>query len=444
MVEIAEIQEQVFPINVNGTMVNVKFCIAELPNDMKMLGIPCRVSNKIFICRVGSLTKYFSTFANVSLDDCKNTSGSFGEEKSNTWRPWKYSERLAVAKAVDLLKKKVDKQSIKPSSKHNKITSFIVQKSSHQEFVPLVGKLIDQAHVDPPHLKKNACALAHRYLLNEIISISHLESITSFSQVLASSPFGRYIYTMCNLTRLAKQIVRWFNETKAEGKQFDYRFTGKDSRLFLQNFMFLISCVENDVKKVSREELILHVLAYICLCLRDSISIFTCVVKQHCSNYYKAHCIILNVNPTVWTLGNVVPNHIEDMKTRYGMGLGLNSMEGREAKHVFIAKYSKNTLYQCRWQQIFRPEYVTLIWLCSRGLNVSKPENNNATYILKKVFTDNTVCYCGLPKLAAANKCSFCSHSLRGEVENSIMRGKNMISGGTIECKTCGKGEVKV
>ena len=144
--------------------------------------------------------------------------------------------------------------------------------------MPLVGKLIDQAHVEPLHLKNNACALAHRYLLNEIISISHLESTTSFSQVPSSSAFSKYIKLLrckCSLSRLAKQVVKWFNETKAEGKEFDYRFTGKDSRLFLRNFMVLISSVEDSVRKGTREEVILHVLAYICLCLRDCVSIFT-------------------------------------------------------------------------------------------------------------------------------------------------------------------------
>ena len=241
------------------------------------------------------------------------------------------------------------------------------------------------------------------------------------------------------MTRLAKQVVRWFNENK--GKEFDYRFTGKDSRLFLQNLMLLISSVENDVAKGTRAEFILQVIAYTCLCLRDSVSIFTRVsisdediakVKVLCSNYFKSHCIFLNVNPTVWTLGNVVPNHIAEMKTRYGMGLGLNSMEGREAKHVFIAKYSKNTLHQRRWQQIFRHEYVTLIWLRSRGLNLSTTDNNKATYIPKKVLTDNTFCYCGLPKPASMNKCNFCSHSFRQEIEASVLQGKNKLS---FKCK---------
>jgi hypothetical protein len=123
---------------------------------------------------------------------------------------------------------------------------------------------------------------------------------------------------------------------------------------------------------------------------------------------------------------------MSEMKTRYG--LGLNSMEGREAKHVFIAKYSQNTLYQHWWQQIFRHEYVTLLWLRSRGYNISKPTNSNATYIPKKVFNDPSVCYCGLSKLASVNRCRFCNHSLREKIKNSVLHGKSMI-GGSIECK---------
>ena len=133
--------------------------------------------------------------------------------------------------------------------------------------------------------------------------------------------------TTCHLSRLAKQIIRWFDDTKAEGKEFDYRYAGKDSRLFLHNFMILISCLENDVKKGTPQELILHILAYICLCLRDCVSIFTRIdisnnqvtqIKQLCTDYFRAHCLFLHVNPTVWTLGNVIPTHIEDMKAKYG------------------------------------------------------------------------------------------------------------------------------
>jgi len=57
------------------------------------------------------------------------------------------------------------------------------------------------------------------------------------------------------------------------------------------------------------------------------------------------------------------------MKSKYGLGLGLNSMEGREAKHVFVPKYSNNTMFYSRWEQIFLHEFVSLLWLRGKGYN---------------------------------------------------------------------------
>lgn len=83
MVEIAEIQEQIFPVNINGTVVNAKFCIAELPNDMKMLPY---LAGELF-----NSAKYFSTFANVSAGNCK---------LKHKWQLWcteiKYLETLGL------------------------------------------------------------------------------------------------------------------------------------------------------------------------------------------------------------------------------------------------------------------------------------------------------------------------------------------------------------
>ena len=40
--------------------------------------------------------------------------------------------------------------------------------------------------------------------------------------------------------------------------------------------------------------------------------------------------LLVNVNPTVWTLGCAIPVHTQDVKSKYGKGLVINSMEGRE------------------------------------------------------------------------------------------------------------------
>ena len=115
------------------------------------------------------------------------------------------------------------------------------------------------------------------------------------------------------------------------------------------------------------------------------------------------------MNPTVWTLGHIIPVHLSEMKRLYGFGLGLNSMEGQEAKHMFIKKYFANTLHQCRWEQIFRHEYVTLIWLRERGHNISPKQSRKLWYIPYRCNGNPTICYCGLDKDATAAECRFCS-----------------------------------
>jgi hypothetical protein len=74
-----------------------------------------------------------------------------------------------------------------------------------------------------------------------------------------------------NLSRLAKKVIKWFDETKASGKSFDYRFTGEESRRFLHNFMHLISAIEqkNDEAPARFK---LHVLAFTTLSLRNVVT----------------------------------------------------------------------------------------------------------------------------------------------------------------------------
>lgn len=84
--------------------------------------------------------------------------GTFGFTEKEVWKPWRYETRINVAKQVSTLKKSLAKKQMAASTRRSKITSFIAQKHSRQEFEPVVGKLIDRAHVDPLHLKNNACA----------------------------------------------------------------------------------------------------------------------------------------------------------------------------------------------------------------------------------------------------------------------------------------------
>ena len=163
---------------------------------------------------------------------------------------------------------------------------------------------------------------------------------------------AQYIKTMrgdCNLSRLAKRIIKWFNDTKTQQKKFDYRFTGKDSRMLVHNFMFLIASIENASRRDIEGDPIakqhLHAVAYLCLILRDCIALFSRVqltsqevsnLGELCSTFFRVHQLVFGFHPSVWHLGFIAPAHAKDMVNNYNMGLGLNSMKGREAKHLSI------------------------------------------------------------------------------------------------------------
>ena len=100
------------------------------------------------------------------------------------------------------------------------------------------------------------------------------DSIKVFSQISDNSPIAKFVNEMktkCHLSHLANRVVKWFNDTRGDGKPFDYRFTGKDSQGFLHNFMYLVAAVEPFAEKGCQQELIVHVLSYLCLVLRECV-----------------------------------------------------------------------------------------------------------------------------------------------------------------------------
>ena len=424
--DICSIEKEVFPITVNNEVIQVKFKISELPNDMKMLAF---LSGELT-----NSSKYFSSFADVSNENANNINGTFGNDRTNLWKPWSYERRLQVVKKVEAAKKSLNSKKLAESTKRQKVTTLIGSLKSRQEFEPLLGRFIDIAHAEPLHLKNNACALVHKYFLEEVMKVSNLSNHVSFLQLPANSPLVIYINTLkykCCLSRLANKVVKFFDESGPDAKAFSYRFTGKDSREFLKHFMLLVDCLEPLLENNTKSKFHFHVLALLALSLRDCVSLFSRVFISDeqvndlsilCKQFFKLNVSFFNSsNPTVWTLGNIVPVHCKDMKSKYGMGLGLNSMEGRESKHVSIARYSINTSYQSRWQQIFMHEYVSLIWLREQGCNITKPVSTSGlTYVPKCTKDSANFCRCGLGKQPTVSMCKYCSHPFRNKIMSKI------------------------
>ena len=141
LADIYSIEKEPMSCTHDGKQASVRFSFGELLNNMKMLGfLAGELSNS---------TKYFSSFADVSSDNANNIHGKFGREAKNTWKPWKYSDRMKVLKSVEQLKNKISTKKLSETTKQSKVTSFIAKNKSRQEFEPLLGKIVDPVHEDP-------------------------------------------------------------------------------------------------------------------------------------------------------------------------------------------------------------------------------------------------------------------------------------------------------
>ena len=58
-------------------------------------------------------------------------------------------------------------------------------------------------------------------------------------------------------------------------------------------------------------------------------------LKKLCHQFFNASSVLLDgVMPTVWKVGVAITFQTSNLHEKLGYGLGLNSMQGREAKHV--------------------------------------------------------------------------------------------------------------
>ena len=109
----------------------------------------------------------------------------------------------------------------------------------------------------------------------------------------------------------------------------------------------------------------MHGFAYTGINLRDTVSLFSRVTisNEQIQSLCEVCFNFLFATPTSRKIGHIVPAHARQIHRSLGMGLGVNTMEGREAKHVALAKFTRSTQFTNRWLQVFRREYVSLVSL---------------------------------------------------------------------------------
>ena len=232
---------------------------------------------------------------------------------------------------------------------------------------------------------------------------------------------------------MKKQLGQWLIEDRTKDKDFNYRLTGKDSRLILHGFMYLVEAIRGDSNE---PKLLMKLLAivYIGIKLRDCAAIFSMyhlteenLAKLHqlSHDYFTAVAMFGHVNGTVWSIGHLVYPHSKKLFDKFGVGLGINTMQGREAKHVQIASYARNSLYKKRWSQVFRHDFISKLWVPIQRPSLLVFHPSKDTLIPTHVSKDlQHYCYCGMPKDADAEHCFFCGHHLMKEIKVSVRERK--------------------
>jgi hypothetical protein len=124
--------------------------------------------------------------------------------------------------------------------------------------------------------------------------------------------------------------------------------------------------------------------------------------------------------PSEWSIGKVVPVHAKWMFERYGVGLGINTMQGREAKHVHIASYAKHSNIKNRWSLVFRDDYISKIWLPLQQPSLLTYHRTKESLVPERLEGVILYCYCGFPKGAFTGKYFYCDHELRAEIVKSV------------------------
>ena len=217
-----------------------------------------------------------------------------------------------------------------------------------------------------------------------------------------------------NSNDLAKKLVAWFNENRdaKQERDFGFRFRGRESFNYLQGFPSLIQMLKSKVNKSGYDRLIqvfyqsFYLRHLVSFSVRieniDSIDIPEIILTGKklftCCSLHDTR-----ITPSLWNFSQVAPQHCKDLIDNFNLGLGINSMEGREQKHQQIRKYSENTTVQQRWNYIFRHEFIQLVYLRENGFDKLRYKKQNVKYVPDLL---DKHCECSLPLLDG--KCQIC------------------------------------
>ena len=173
--------------------------------------------------------------------------------------------------------------------------------------------------------------------------------------------------------------------------------------------------------------------AFAALQLRDAASKFSRVetnaaicqeLKVHCQLFFNTCSLLMkSVDSTVRTVRYAIPFHNAALFREFGFGLGINTMQGREAKHVTLSSFARHATLSTRWSLVLRHEYISFNWLRKIDPFHFRYAKCKDKYIPKEAHLPE-FCYCGFKLDENEAKCFYCSSSLYEAISRSAQKGE--------------------
>ena len=301
-----------------------------------------------------------SSYANVSQTEVDVMDGSVGESESNRWHPWSFSKRESDVAYIN------DFKSRNKSASRSKITKEIASRKSRQEFMPPIGKYISKARIDPLHISNLAWQNWFKKCFGICVDRSEMKNVKKIPETDCHlKTLFDHLDTM-RLKRVKKQLRKHITENGAD-KTLTLRLTGEESKTLSEN---CIRIMESLLTGCQESDFIVVVLICVGIKLAEITSISLRIdieeeligeLTTACHIYHCLYVLFLKASLCTWTIGYIVPFHTKDIYSRFGHGLGMNTMQGRESKHKQIKSYLKHTpstSAQGRWAIVSKHEYA--------------------------------------------------------------------------------------
>ncbi|XP_066914986.1 uncharacterized protein [Clytia hemisphaerica] len=405
---------------------------------------------------LGCSATYPSPFANVHKGSLTEMGGSIGTKKEDRWQIPTTKSRDAELTTLNEFRLKNNHPN--PEVAHQKELDFMAENGLRQIGPPRIGDFADRIAPEPMHLEINCWKHVLDVIYKEAVRRDKFEDFIDALKSPQKIVNGTEQKTGCGLAYIAKEIVKHHDAEENKLKRLEVRLIGSQAISLAQYSFRLVDSLcspdETPTQQIKR-----LALAKICETLRDIGSLinridvgfnnYPEVIRDLCtiffnmfSLFFEQHCQL-----TVWTMGYVIPYHVQNVFEKYGVGYGIMSMQGKEAKHAALKQELRNNTNRSiaqdatgKWHQIARSNYIRKFYL-PYHFPVSSNSYHSHFRPRKAFPTDGEIeCACSRTIDEDLTSCKVCIESIElmecaklAKLTESVTKKLK-----PIECVTCG------